>query len=265
MPRTSEPCPYCPEPLNVGTHGRFLDTAGHIVDDWREATWKTCPGCSAAEGAHVFLRFPDAYGRDATRVLNGIEVPENNCSFHRVYRNRRPLHAGERNPDGEQWECSPAGVVRRGVVGPSGTARAPLVRVGGRGGGLDDAPWTEDAARGAVRLQVGMVFDLEGERQLVTHFLRERDPQVRRRFLASREEAGRLTCDACAIDLGKRYGRIFSEVVEVHHRTPLAQGVQRAAVEDLSLLCPTCHRVAHFRQKEPRTVDEVARLVKRTR
>lgn len=265
MPRTSDPCPHCDEPLNIGTRGLFLDLEGNLVSDWRDAKWKTCPGCSVASGVHVFLRFRNAYGDEATRMLNGEEVPENNCSFHRVYRSGRPLHEGERNPDPEQWECSAAGVVRRGASTGGRSARPPTVRPRARAGGLDDASWSEDAAKGAVRLQVGMVFDPEGERKLVTHFLLERDPEVRRRFLAMRESEGRLACDACAVDLGATFGRIFQHVVEVHHRVPLARGVRRTSFEDLALLCPTCHRVVHYRQQEPRSVEEVARLFNRAR
>lgn len=58
---------------------------------------------------------------------------------------------------------------------------------------------------------------------------------------------------------------MFSEVVEVHHRVPLWKGIQQTTTEKLALLCPTCHRVIHFRQKEPRDVDEVARLVRTAR
>ena len=164
-----------------------------------------------------------------------------------------------------EWECGATGVVRAGAATPARAARAPVVRSGGRGGGLDDAPWSEDAAKGAVRLQVGMVFDPEGERQLVTHFLRERDPEVRRQFLAAREREGRLTCDACDVDLGAEYGRIFSHVVEVHHEIPIARGERDTKLESLRLLCPTCHRVVHYRQPEPRKVEEVKRLVNRAR
>jgi hypothetical protein len=267
MPRTSEPCPYCDEALNIGTHGLFLDSAGQSVGDWREATWKTCPGCSVAAGTHVFLRFPDAFGSDAaTRALNGEEVPENNCVFHRQYRDGRPLHAGERNPDADQWECSAAGVARSGgSATPARAMRHPQAPPRARARGLDDAPWSEDAASGAVRFQGGMVFDPEGERRLVAHFQIERDPEVRRRFLAAREGEGRLACDACGVDLGAKYGRIFAKVVEVHHLVPIAAGVRRTALDDLALLCPTCHRVVHYRTVEPRSVEEVARIVGRPR
>jgi hypothetical protein len=156
------------------------------------------------------------------------------------------------------------GAIQSGRIEAPTTPAAVRSRAG-RDGGLDDAPWSEDAAKGAVRLQVGMVFNAEGERKLVTHFQLERDPEVRRRFLNARRSEGRLNCDACAVDLGAVYGRIFQEVVEVHHRTPLAHGVRTTSVEDLALLCPTCHRVAHYRQEEPRSVEEVARLVNRAR
>jgi len=31
--------------------------------------------------------------------------------------------------------------------------------------------------------------------------------------------------------------------------------------EDFALLCPTCHRVAHFRREEPLRIDELRDLL----
>lgn len=84
-------------------------------------------------------------------------------------------------------------------------------------------------------------------------------------FLAHRRLEGNLKCDACGDDLGKQYGSAFSDVVEVHHRDPLWKSVQMPDKSKLALLCPTCHRVVHYRQREPREVEEVARLVAQRR
>ncbi len=105
----------------------------------------------------------------------------------------------------------------------------------------------------------------EGQRKLVEHVRFERSARTRKDFLEERRRQGRVTCDACAEDLAHKYDSAFSEVVEVHHRVPLWKGVQKATGDMLALLCPTCHRVVHFRQREPREVEEVARLVRRQR
>jgi predicted HNH restriction endonuclease len=131
--------------------------------------------------------------------------------------------------------------------------------------GDDDAPWTDDDIKGLVRVLVGMPLDEEGQRKLVEHVRLERAARTRKQFLDERRRQGRVRCDACAEDLAQKYGATFSEVVEVHHRLALWKGVQRATGDMLALLCPTCHRVVHYRQREPRAVEEVAGLVGRRR
>ena len=270
MPPRSPPCPFCNIKLNISTRGLFLDSAGRRVDDWHDAIrgWKTCPTCSNLAGTHVFVRFPDAYAGEGTRVLeSGETAPQDTCRFHR-HPTLRQERLSQPNPDPDQWECSATGVVRRGASAPARSARAPVVGPGARAGGLDDAPWSEDAAKGAVRFQVGMALEAlgaEGERKLVTHFQHERNPAVRTQYLATRECEGRLVCDACGIDPGARFGRPFAHLLEVHHEVPVARGRQVPDAEKLKLLCPTCHRVAHHRVLEPRDVQEVARIVNRAR
>ncbi|WP_404800635.1 HNH endonuclease [Anaeromyxobacter paludicola] len=141
----------------------------------------------------------------------------------------------------------------------------PLIRPGGRHDGFDDFPWSEEAAKGAVRFQAGTVFDPEGERRLITHFLHERNSQVRPQFIAAREREGILVCDACGVDLAGRYGSGFSKVFEVHHTIRVSLGRQETRMQDLALLCPTCHRVAHYQMAEPRRPEDIKRLVNRQR
>jgi hypothetical protein len=258
MARPSATCPHCNERLIIGTDGLFLDANERPVGDWRRAKWKTCCACSKLAGRHVFLPFREAYGGRATRFLNGVEVPQDYCSFHK--------NGGEgENQDFDRRECTAAG-----VVDPKGrrtaTARPPTRRPAPRPpDGDDETPWSDDDIKGLLRALVGMPLDEEGQRKLVEHVRLERSARTRKQFLAERRQQGRVRCDACGEDLAQKYDSTFSEVVEVHHRVPLWKGVQKATGDMLALLCPTCHRVVHFRQREPRDVEDVARLARRSR
>jgi len=250
----------------MGTRGLFLDANERPVTDWRPAAWKTCSTCSRLARKHVFLRFPQAYGGAGTRThASGKVEPENNCYFHRPYKDGKQVNPGP-NREPERRECCGRGVLA--VSSPKNTApaRPPIRRPAHARLPEDeaDAAWTDDDLKGLVRLLVAMPLDEEGERKLVEHVRLERSARTRKQFLEERRRQGRVRCDACAEDLAQKYDSTFSEVVEVHHRVPLWKGVQKATGEMLALLCPTCHRVVHFRQKEPRAVEEVARLVRRS-
>jgi 5-methylcytosine-specific restriction protein A len=44
-----------------------------------------------------------------------------------------------------------------------------------------------------------------------------------------------------------RYHGLASDIFECHHTVPLASvlGSRRTRLEDLAVLCPTCHRATH--------------------
>lgn len=133
----------------------------------------------------------------------------------------------------------------------------------GRAQDPDDQPWDDEAAKGALRLLVGMPLKPEGERKFLVHFRHERNPEVRRRFLRECERNGRLRCQACGISPDERYGTEFSRVLEVHHVLRLGLGVRDTKLQDLALLCPSCHRVVHYRREEPINVAELRALLGR--
>lgn len=102
--------------------------------------------------------WPTAFGIEGTRTLNGEELPENNCSFHRN-------HGDGENRDFERRECGANGVTTPGGRRKTPSARPPTRRrAPGEPGGDDDAPWSDDDIKGLVRALVGMPFDAEGQR-----------------------------------------------------------------------------------------------------
>lgn len=101
---------------------------------------------------------------------------------------------------------------------------------------------------------------LEGEPRLFLHFRRERDPSlVRAKRAAARNSSGLLECEVCTFVAQDAYPiALYGELCEVHHRNPLGDlgaGSTETRLEDLAILCPSCHRAIH--QTRPMmTVDE---------
>jgi hypothetical protein len=64
--------------------------------------------------------------------------------------------------------------------------------------------------------------------------------------------AGRIVCEACDLVGGDL--RLF----DAHHLEPLATIIRESRLEDFDVLCPTCHRWAHYRAPDllqPRPAD----------
>jgi 5-methylcytosine-specific restriction endonuclease McrA len=61
------------------------------------------------------------------------------------------------------------------------------------------------------------------------------------------ECGSRARCEACSFRTRDRYGPSVKEMLQVHHRNPLAenQGVIVTTLDDLVFLCPNCHRALH--------------------
>jgi hypothetical protein len=67
--------------------------------------------------------------------------------------------------------------------------------------------------------------------------------EKKRRVLA---DTGRLACEVCDRDSAESYGDSLAGIVDVHHKFPLSKmGVRTTQLEDLVVLCPTCHRAVH--------------------
>ena len=81
----------------------------------------------------------------------------------------------------------------------------------------------------------------EGGVRLVEHLMRERDANLRASKLAQTPDP---SCEICAIRLAAHYG-VNAPGYEIHHRLPIAHGPRVSRLEDLAILCPTCHRAIH--------------------
>jgi 5-methylcytosine-specific restriction protein A len=102
----------------------------------------------------------------------------------------------------------------------------------------------------------------EGRIVVRLHKTRERDPQIvlkkRKSVLA---QQGFLSCEACGINLEASFGSEKFNVYECHHLLPLhVSGETITKIEDLALLCPTCHRVSHRITPWP-TLSDLKKIV----
>jgi hypothetical protein len=102
---------------------------------------------------------------------------------------------------------------------------------------------------------------IEGSSKLVTHLRRERNPELAKKKKTQFQTIHRrLFCEACQCE-HNHYGDLTGDIFEVHHRLPLskASGPVKTRLQDLTVLCPNCHRAIH--RTEP--MISVAALAKR--
>ena len=91
----------------------------------------------------------------------------------------------------------------------------------------------------------------EGKRMFGTHGKLERSPLVRKHFFLANPN---LICDACMLDVKKRYPWT-DNILELHHVLPLSATINvngtTTLLEDMVPLCPSCHKSIHvyYRQK----------------
>jgi hypothetical protein len=96
------------------------------------------------------------------------------------------------------------------------------------------------------------------------HLRRERSSEMKSLVAARREQlrlAGRLRCEACDFDFDKAYTD-GGDCLEGHHTRPLGELPAAGALispDEVRLLCPNCHRVAHGTGRV--TLDELREAV----
>lgn len=83
----------------------------------------------------------------------------------------------------------------------------------------------------------------EGKLRLVSHYARERNPEIVRSKKQQAVANETLFCEICTFSFRARYDVDF---IECHHRTPISQtGETKTRLEDLALVCANCHRMLH--------------------
>ncbi len=104
----------------------------------------------------------------------------------------------------------------------------------------------------------------EGQRQLRSHYVRERSSRLRREKLSEfRKKHGSLSCEICGFDDSAKHPVPFVErAYEVHHKRPLAAAVSpvRITLDDLAVLCANCHRAVHSNEHVTENYEALAKF-----
>jgi 5-methylcytosine-specific restriction endonuclease McrA len=106
-----------------------------------------------------------------------------------------------------------------------------------------------------------MQGSLEGRKLLRRHLIRERDPDLVRRF---KKRLSLFSCTVCNFDFEHVYGPIGREFIEAHHVEPIGfrDGGTPTSIDDLIAVCSNCHRMIH-RHAPPYTADEIKAFMHR--
>jgi predicted HNH restriction endonuclease len=70
-------------------------------------------------------------------------------------------------------------------------------------------------------------------------------------------------CSVCQFDFFRTYGEIGTDMIHVHHLTPVSHISETHVVNpirDLRPICPNCHAVIHRRQP-PFSIEEVKKMI----
>lgn len=87
----------------------------------------------------------------------------------------------------------------------------------------------------------------------------ERDPRNRAAAIAIHG----VSCAACNVDFGNRYGPVAEGYIHIHHVVPVSkmnESYQVNPATDLIPLCPNCHAVAH-QVDPPMGITEIQKLL----
>lgn len=86
----------------------------------------------------------------------------------------------------------------------------------------------------------------------------ERDVKLRQQVkeLNRAANGGVLRCEAC------RFSNQSASMFDAHHLEPLAAGIRESRVDDLVVLCPTCHRWVHAKAEDKLSPISVILLAK---
>lgn len=105
----------------------------------------------------------------------------------------------------------------------------------------------------------------EGRIVTATHMTRERSASLRRKVL-SKLSGKKPACEACNDGPKIDKAELWDASFEVHHKLPLAatEGDRSTRLQDVALLCASCHRAIHrlmSRERRWVSVEELSKLI----
>ncbi|SLN44148.1 HNH endonuclease [Roseovarius litorisediminis] len=138
-------------------------------------------------------------------------------------------------------------------------------------GGIDESysaqGFPENDKKEALRPEFEYTFIEEGSSSHVSRTVRQRSKRLREyalKFFADKD--GRISCEGCGFEGSTAYGKVALGLIEIHHKKPVAvHGTSKKplkeAIKDLSPLCPTCHRLVHFKKGTVMSIEELKKTI----
>ncbi|GAB3508972.1 HNH endonuclease [Emticicia fontis] len=103
----------------------------------------------------------------------------------------------------------------------------------------------------------------EGGLKLLSHLVRERNPEIIRKKKRQAIENNSLHCEVCTFSFPQTYNKVY---IECHHLTPISSsvGVRETSLDDLALVCANCHRMLHSKfDGQYLSLDELRNIMKK--
>lgn len=107
----------------------------------------------------------------------------------------------------------------------------------------------------------------EGDRKLITHYIRERDPSLvaakKNTFI---DQHGQLICSVCGLEEHSLPKQLGYSCFEAHHLLPIGKRTEGipTRLSDLVIVCANCHRMIHS-DSEPLLVEELRKKIEQSR
>lgn len=164
-----------------------------------------------------------------------------------------------RTSDGKYWRAQysdangkrPAKTFRIDVYGDSEAERLANEWLDEGLAGLPDLPGVRNVGRRNSRQHIKLgddIFAFEGDEYYRLHREKERDPSIRRakleEFVKKHEK---LFCEICHFSFSDCYGVLGTNLIEIHHLTPVAEmkSSHKTTLDQLMCVCSNCHLVLH--------------------
>lgn len=109
-----------------------------------------------------------------------------------------------------------------------------------------DGPLLDVDTKNVVKVTPFDIEYTEGGKVMRKHLISERDIKVAKmaKELARKQsKTGMIQCETCGKIPEKEYKGL--DIIEAHHRRPIAEGVRKTKPEDFAMVCPCCHRAIH--------------------
>lgn len=100
--------------------------------------------------------------------------------------------------------------------------------------------------------------------------VRERSGKLRDAAIAFYSQNGKIRCAVCDFCFEEMYGELGQGFIEIHHEKPIFQYDEKGseqfiadAIKNVKPVCPNCHRMLHRNSKEPLSIKDLKKIMKK--